>query len=99
MPKVSFYLRNEDVEAWKAIDKKTQWISDNLNKTPTLEYRKSFLGAPVLTTKSQQELETHFKQKIVAAKLAPIKKGMFDRKVDFCKHGNAAGFCTEKGCK
>jgi hypothetical protein len=30
MPKVSFYLRNEDVEKWKAIEKKTAWVHDNL---------------------------------------------------------------------
>lgn len=26
MPKVSFYLRNEDLDKWKSIDKKTEFI-------------------------------------------------------------------------
>jgi hypothetical protein len=32
MPKVSFYLRNEDIEAWKSIQKKTEWIHNNLQE-------------------------------------------------------------------
>lgn len=35
MPKVSFYLRNEDLDKWKAIDKKTQWMHDSLNTITT----------------------------------------------------------------
>lgn len=93
MPKVSFYLRNEDVEAWKAIDKKTQWVSDNLNNKPTIEYRKSFIGAPVLTTKSQIELEKHFK-KILNE---PANKYSRDN-IRFCKHDAVMGLC-KKGCK
>lgn len=31
MPKVSFYLRNDDTELWKRVEKKTEFIHDALN--------------------------------------------------------------------
>lgn len=33
MPKVSFYLRNEDIDKWKAIEAKTEFIHAALNNT------------------------------------------------------------------
>lgn len=31
MPDVKVYIRNEDLEEWKAIEKKSQWIHEHLN--------------------------------------------------------------------
>lgn len=31
MPQVTVYVRNEDLEEWKAIEKKSQWVHEHLN--------------------------------------------------------------------
>ena len=34
MPSVNIYIREDDMDLWKAIERKSEWISDRLNKQP-----------------------------------------------------------------
>lgn len=47
MPQVFFYLRNEDVDLWKALDKKSEFIHNALN-------RETF-STPIVTTRTNAE--------------------------------------------
>jgi hypothetical protein len=37
MPQVTVYVRNEDLDKWKAIDKKAEWLHECINSTPTVK--------------------------------------------------------------
>lgn len=85
MPKVSFYLRNEDVEAWKAIDKKTAWVHEHLTTRlfPKTAMLKGFSNVPDGTVVNLR---------------APIPPTDFNDK-NYCEHGQLKGQCLQKKCK
>lgn len=88
MPKVSFYLRNEDVNKWKAIQKKTGWVHAKLNdktiymngKDPMMVMEPDLMDEPTI--------------------VIPEDATWQDVKVKSCKHGYSinARLC-KMGCK
>ena len=94
MPKVSFYLRNEDVEAWKSIDKKTAWMHEHLNWDISRE--KVVIDGVPTATPSIMETRVPIPPTPLAGSQAMLNS--FERAYKFCKHDAVLGMC-KKGCK
>ncbi len=87
MPQVTVYIRKADLEAWKAIEKKTDFIHKALKSTEK---------PPVARIKHRMTIDPHktIKPKIEALgtiQLKPSHPG-------FCPHGSAKGNCKQSKC-
>jgi hypothetical protein len=99
MPKTSFYLRNEDIDKWKAVEEKSAWIHAMLHQLP--EPRED----PPLDDIKFTDLDTHDQAIVVlqerGVSLPKSKLLMYPN--GLCKiHGIALdnrGRCLQKGCK
>jgi hypothetical protein len=85
MPKVSFYVRNEDYEAWKAIKKKTEWIHGRLE-----DQRWHDMSPPAHSMVIGRREYDVFPTDNV--EIIDVKD------YNLCKHGAVLGMC-KKGCK
>jgi hypothetical protein len=94
MPQVTVYIRQEDIEAWKGVHKKSEFMHN------ALEHLSTYDGAPIVlretlpTTPSPIEQLTKIPGITTANKI--INKGA-------CRiHGTPltdGGKCLQKGCK
>ncbi len=85
MPKVSFYLRNEDIAAWKSIERKTAWVHDKLSRKGNLQ------TIPPIIMKIRNPIPP----------MSPMGGIVANSTSGVCKkHGtllNAHGRCSQKG--
>lgn len=89
MPKVSFYLRNDDLAAWRAVEHKTEFIHNALTEDhpPVTKIPKESLvyGTGV------------FSDANIGGEFNAVH-GDPNKTYDFCKHDQVKGFC-KIGCK
>lgn len=107
MPKVSFYLRNEDVDKWKAIQKKTGWIHSKLNdkeiymngKDPIMVMEPDPMDEPIVTSnrvKLRKPIAFTDNTIITADRLnntVTIDNGIESQTITTCKHGASQEHC------
>lgn len=97
MPKVSFYLRNEDLDSWKAITKKTEFIHNAIYghiDSVFEEHNKNIVLSEVI--------ESPVEAKKTISRLLDERMAIKE-KYKVCKiHGTPLtemGKCLQKGCK
>lgn len=88
MPQVTVFVRKDDLHKWKAITKKSEWLSNKLALEPDV-----YLLSPKLAKENPELVKTFDKIATVVGKAQG----------DLCKiHGiplDARGKCLQKGCK
>lgn len=101
MPKVSFYLRNEDLDAWKSIEKKTAWVHDRLRpglvgtvQTIYVEPENSH-NVPV---ENKDYVMSNITESADIGDMIPDTNPYGTKSYDLCKHNSVKGLC-KMGCK
>lgn len=85
MPQVTVYVRAEDYEAWKAVEKKSELIHDALKSVDVLSYNK--------VVKEREEIQKIVKPFVEKMKETAVKGVEPKVKFDVCKHGSDPIFC------
>ena len=113
MPQVTVYVREEDLDAWKAIEKKSEFIHEALNRLE-MAYNakdKTVAGKSIYSVLETEEISSNIRPVIKKIKridnvrlnkdgtLSPVDSS---KKTKFdtgvCPHGSAKGFCKKAEC-
>lgn len=90
MPKITVYIRNEDMDKWRAVEKKSEWMHTRLNFESTT------------ITSSDVPMTTTNPSMLKQVDTASLKKGIL-KNLPSCKHGANPDFCkfarNGKPCK
>lgn len=92
MPQVTVYIREDDLDKWKSIEKKSEFISEALNAEPVKTVDES--------TYYQLEGEAR-KRPVMLDKLTtePIRVNIRPVTPKICEHFQPKGKCLQKKCK
>lgn len=97
MPQVTVYIREDDLDKWKSIEKKSEFISEALNNVgsitngPALNKQYSLKPEFVKSIKSEKSMLLNIPGIKRASDLKTCKKCGFNL--------NIYGKCSQKGCK
>ncbi len=109
MPQVTVYVREDDLDKWKAIEKKAEWLSDRLNQ-PMITLKAMPNVMNILPEQDPNEshdirpdrpVNSPEESKAIAEEVVSneaFKAFMGKPPVKYCKHGSAIGLC-KFGCK
>jgi hypothetical protein len=94
MPQVTVYIREADLEAWKGVIRKSEFIHN------ALQYRSTYDGAKIELRETIEmpinpKMNVHTLRPKDIVKEIPEIKGV---SVGFCPHGAAKGLCKIESC-
>ena len=96
MPQVTVYIRADDFEKWKALGKKSEFISDALNKGRAYTDIYSKLDPKEVSSNVRPDVQpwTESKQDGEVTLAVPVKKTALPKDNDYCKeHEMDKKFC------
>jgi hypothetical protein len=91
MPQVTVYIRQEDIEAWKGVHRKSEFMHN------ALEHLSTYDGAPIVLREILPATPSHIEQ---LTKIPGVTTA--SKLIKQCKNGHALdtrGKCFGKGCK